>query len=605
MKKMNRLIALLLALAMLLALAACGSSSSSDDSSDDTSDTTSTESSDTSDAEDAEEASDETASEESDEDEPVYGGTLTMIWREINNYFEPAMLTTYGYGSVWMESLWTIDLSSDNSYDGSYVTYDQLKGQIAESWDWDEENGTLTVTIRDDIYFQDKEPINGRQLVAEDVKYTYDRVLATGSGFTEPVETENDWTTELYMVESISTDGDYTVIFQFGEDYYNEIALNDFMVCFLMITSHEWDECDQTWEYAYGTGPYILTAYDADNKQLTFTKNENYYDYDERYPENKLPYLDEIILIQIDDTTERLSQFLSGGVEWLSSTSAVLSTSEIAQLTSTMSEDEYDMWSYELGRPYGILLRNDTEPFDDVNVRIAIQKAIPLEELHTGYFQYDYDMSIPGLWNASLTDWVWEWTDEVAEEYEYDPEAAEALLDAAGYTEDENGIRFEFDIVICTTVTDVDLYVAVQSYLAEIGVVMNITQISDIQEMLSINTDTTTTSAMNTTFGGFETLAAMVMITSETGSNYGLRHNSDEFESLIVDFNNATTMEERSVAAQGLDELFVTNHWVITLGGMSTYEEFTSSAIHGYQGTRIVTNNWLGHVLSHVWKVES
>ena len=528
--------------------------------------------------------------------EPVYGGTLSMYWREIENYYDPAMLTTYGYGSFWMEPLWTIDLSSDNPYSGSYVTYDQLMGQIADSWEWDEDAGTLTVNIRDDVFFHDKEPVNGRQLVAEDVKYTYDRVLATGSGFDEPVETENNWRAELYMVESVETDGDYTVIFQFSGDNHNEIALNDFMICPLNITSHEWDESPKTWEYAYGTGPFVLTGTEI-GTTLEFTKNENYYDYDERYPENKLPYLDAVKLTQIDDSSNRLAQFLSGNIEWLSHTSNVLSTAEIAQLQSSMDESRYNTYVYPSGRPFGMTLRNDVEPFSDIRVRQALQMAINLEEIHQGYLMFDYDMLIPGLWTPSLSDFVWEQPDDVKAEFEYNPERAKELLAEAGYPD-----GFEFDCVVCSIISDVDLYVLVSTYLAQIGVTMNVVTVGDIMEMIQANTDPAEERAMNTTYGGAETVNAAVMIYSETGSNYGLRHHSQEFEDAIAAYQTATTMEERVEAAQKMDELFVTNHWALCLGGVQNYYEFTSSAVQGYQGTRITTNNWVGPVVSHVWK---
>ncbi len=77
----------------------------------------------------------------------------------------------------------------------------------------------------------------------------------------------------------------------------SEVSLSEFIIAQVNITGPEWDTLtdDQKldWHYACGTGPYILTEYVADN-HYTFAKNENYYDYDERYPENKLPYLDTI-----------------------------------------------------------------------------------------------------------------------------------------------------------------------------------------------------------------------------------------------------------------------------------------------------------------------
>lgn len=55
------------------------------------------------------------------------------------------------------------------------------------------------MNIRDDIYFQTKEGeyniYGGRKLVAEDIKWTYDRLLGTGSGYTEPFAGMVNWPT--------------------------------------------------------------------------------------------------------------------------------------------------------------------------------------------------------------------------------------------------------------------------------------------------------------------------------------------------------------------------------------------------------------------------
>ena len=45
------------------------------------------------------------------------------------------------------------------------------------------------------------------------------------------------------------------------------------------------------WHHAIGTGPFILTDFVA-GSSATMVKNPNYWGYDERYPQNKLPYID-------------------------------------------------------------------------------------------------------------------------------------------------------------------------------------------------------------------------------------------------------------------------------------------------------------------------
>ena len=56
----------------------------------------------------------------------------------------------------------------------------------------------------------------------------------------------------------------------------------------------------QDWKTAVGTGPYMLTDW-VKGSSLTYTKNPNYWGYDEKFPENRLPYLDEVKVLVIPD----------------------------------------------------------------------------------------------------------------------------------------------------------------------------------------------------------------------------------------------------------------------------------------------------------------
>ena len=50
----------------------------------------------------------------------------------------------------------------------------------------------------------------------------------------------------------------------------------------------------QDWRNLVGTGPMELTDF-VDGSSLTYTKYPNYWGFDEKYPENRLPYVDEIV----------------------------------------------------------------------------------------------------------------------------------------------------------------------------------------------------------------------------------------------------------------------------------------------------------------------
>ena len=52
-----------------------------------------------------------------------------------------------------------------------------------------------------------------------------------------------------------------------------------------------------------GTGPFELTDW-VDGVSYSYTKNPNYWGYDPKYPENRLPYIDGLTgLIMPDEAT--------------------------------------------------------------------------------------------------------------------------------------------------------------------------------------------------------------------------------------------------------------------------------------------------------------
>ena len=60
-----------------------------------------------------------------------------------------------------------------------------MRPWLAESWEFPDEL-TVVFKIRDNVFWHDKPPVNGRKLTAKDIEYNYHRYFGLGSGFTEP-----------------------------------------------------------------------------------------------------------------------------------------------------------------------------------------------------------------------------------------------------------------------------------------------------------------------------------------------------------------------------------------------------------------------------------
>src|SRR5712691_13412369 len=84
------------------------------------------------------------------------------------------------------------------------VTDPALKGDLAESWQASPDNRTWTFKIRQGVKWHNVPPLNGRELVAADVKYCFEQYAKEGvQAFTfqevEAIETPDTHTLRIYL----------------------------------------------------------------------------------------------------------------------------------------------------------------------------------------------------------------------------------------------------------------------------------------------------------------------------------------------------------------------------------------------------------------------
>ena len=613
---MKRFLALLLAVGMVLSLAACGSSSSDDeDTSSDTETTEETESEEEteeseSDSEDEEADTEEEESEDSedsdsdDDSEIVYGGTLNVAYpNSFNTVYDasdPSLPATF-----YTDLLWNIDWDVDRDemdYMTEYINSDYLVGQVAESWEIADDYSSMTVTIRDDVYFADKTSVGmdeeydiygGRQLTAEDVKYSYDRLL--GWDGVEQIEVDlRDYTETLSMLDSIEVEDDYTLTFYFNTT--DEISVSNFMCAWVGLCGEEWDELTEDeqndWHYASGTGPYILTNFVNDNT-MTFTANPDYWGTDS--DGNQLPYLDEVNLIYVSDTSTLLASFISGEIDLICVGS--FDTDEITQLKASLDEDEYYEYVYTdaytaLGLKQG---NNPNEALADVTVRTAMQYALDVEALST-YMGYSYDSEdqmLSGVFGLG-TDWndVSSWSDELYESYTtYDPDYAMELLEEAGYAD-----GFTFDVTLNSD-AETDLFSLMADYLSEVGITTEFNIVTTNTEMQSAGLDADDPTS---TMFSLSSTSLSTLYTSLTSYD-SVQFDNDEIDSLLTDLLDATSLDEQIELAKELDQTYMEQHYLLMVTYNAVNSRFARSYVHGYSGENVTKNNYFGYTIARLW----
>src|SRR6185503_19623087 len=151
---------------------------------------------------------------------------------------------------------------------GSVVPGTQpVEPDLAESWTQTNDT-TYVFKLRKGVRWQNKPPVNGRELTADDVKYSYDRFLTIkGNG--------NRYLLEA--VEKIEAVDKYTVKFMLKEPnawFIDQLAATATWI--LAKESVEKFGDHKSAEAVIGTGPWMLERYDAGTK-LTYRRHPNYF----------------------------------------------------------------------------------------------------------------------------------------------------------------------------------------------------------------------------------------------------------------------------------------------------------------------------------------
>src|SRR5215831_16453067 len=292
-----------------------------------------------------------------------------------------------------------------------------IEPDLAESWSQPNDT-TFVFKLRKGVRWHNKPPVNGRELTAEDVKYTYERFLTL---------TGNPNRSMLEQIEKIDALDRYTVRFTLSEPFA-------WFLDYLATTS-TWIIAKESVEKfgdvkkaeaAIGTGPFMLERHEP-NVRMTFVRHPNYF-------VAGLPYVDGVELTIDADPASRFSGWLSGKYDFGPEYQQVVRRTdlEIARPRKTGLQTAEYVWF--TGGYTAVKL--DQEPFKDVRVRRAMGRASNwrefLESSPHALGQGAPNMAVP----AASADWsipLGDLTPEGRELYEQDIASAKRLLAQAGY----------------------------------------------------------------------------------------------------------------------------------------------------------------------------
>jgi peptide/nickel transport system substrate-binding protein len=296
-----------------------------------------------------------------------------------------------------------------------------IEGDLAESWERPTET-TYVFKLRRGVRWHNKPPVNGRELTADDVVYTFQRAL-TVKGNPNRAALE-----EIDRVEALDR---YTVRFTMKEPFawfLDSAAL-------LYILPREAADKDGMYkkpETAIGTGPWMLERYEP-NVRLTFVRNPSFY-------RSGLPYADGVDFRIDTDPASKLAAWLSGQYDFAPEIQMTLQRTDlevIRRRKPNLPTVEFTWLISTVGVP-----KLEVEPFNDVRVRRALHTAVNLKAvLEVNPMAAGQGAPNP-IVPAALRDWaipIAELTPEGRRLYEHDPAEARRLLAQAGLG---GGLRF-------------------------------------------------------------------------------------------------------------------------------------------------------------------
>jgi peptide/nickel transport system substrate-binding protein len=372
--------------------------------------------------------------------QPKRGGKIMTMATSVERNLEPHISGSIsGTGSFGPQVCYSTLLTYKWGPDVKPPSY-TATGDVAESWTQPDEL-TYIFKLRPGVKFHNIAPVNGRELVAEDIVYSYQRVIEKKS-----------LANYLSSIAKMETPDKST--FKITLDKPNADMLDNLAVMYLNIIPKERDQMNggnMDGPPLIGTGPWIFESW---SPSTGFFANRN-----PDYHLKGLPYTDRFESLRVTDPSLYLSSFRAGSTNMLGSGVSAQTAADIQKAVPSAV-----VLYIPSDRGTAQLYFNLTlDMFKDIRVRQAIHKAIDrkaiIETVWLGRARNTAGISVPDP-SYLLPQ------DEVDRLSARDLAGAKQLLQQAGVT----NLSFE---IVCPTYLSGSFVTAsevIQANLKEVGI---------------------------------------------------------------------------------------------------------------------------------------
>lgn len=304
-----------------------------------------------------------------------------------------------------------VDIEVDNAGNSKIVP------SLAERWDISDDGLEYTFHLRQGVKFH-----NGNEFTAEDVIYTFNRLLTVEGGVNTEFIDQIQGAGRLLAGQAEALEG-----VELLDDYTVKVTLEEpfagFLACISSpgvsiydseATEAAGDQFGMEPDVTVGTGPFRFASWSFNN-QLVLVRNDDYW--------KGASALPGVVIKIIPDTETQTMMFESGELD-------IIDLDYVADAVDrfTAAYPDQIVQGPRVGTTY-FTMNFNIEPLNDLNVRKAVQMAIDrqaiLDALYGGRGQVEQGIFPHGLigFNANQT------------VINYDPDAAKELLAQAGYAD--------------------------------------------------------------------------------------------------------------------------------------------------------------------------
>lgn len=332
---------------------------------------------------------------------------------------------------------------------------------LAESWEISPDGKTYTFHLREGVQFH-----NGEELTADDVVYTFDRMLNPETkalntdildfvdGAQERLDGKADSTRGLKALDR------YTVQIVLREPYAPFLAVMaspQSSIFNRKFTEAAGEQFGLSPETTCGTGPFVMKEYSLNDRQV-LVAHEKYF--------RGRPSIDRLVIKVVGDSETLRMLFEAGQIDVFDCDYAF---SQIPYFLQSKKWKDRLVSGPRVGLYY-ISLNQKNRPFDDLRVRKAFQMAIDREKILEKMF-YGRGILANGVMPKGLVGYNPDQTP-----IEYNPEKARALLAEAGYAD---GVDMTLVQVSGWSQKWVKMNEIIQAMVKEVGFNLEIRQVDE------------------------------------------------------------------------------------------------------------------------------